>query len=347
MTISNHERVGRALKLLHQGLYPYFEREMATHCSKQWILRVASYLDQDSATAKQTIQNDLYEFLKLMWSEWNDVFRKTLGPAERSLLAECREIRNKWAHNSTVSTDDTYRALDSIGRFLSAVSASEADQIEKQKQELLRIRFQEQARRETRRAAITPTEGEPTAGLKPWREIATPHQDVASGYYQQAKFAADLWQVYLDEGSDEYRDPTEFFRRTYLTEGLRQLLSKALLRLSGNGGDPVIELQTNFGGGKTHAMLALYHLCNALKISDLPDTEPIFQETGLQEPPQDVNVAVLVGNKLQPSGIEPYSAQHRSQNRPFIKTIWGELAWQLGGAEGYEYVRNADESRCL
>jgi len=344
MSISNHERVGRALKLLHQGLYPFFEREMAAHCSKQWILRVASYLDQDSATAKQTIQNDLYEFLKLMWSEWNDVFRKTLGPAERSLLAECREIRNKWAHHSTVSTDDTYRALDSIGRFLSAVSASEADQIEKQKQELLRIRFQEQARRETRRAAVTPTEGEPTAGLKPWREIATPHQDVASGYYQQAEFAADLWQVYLDEGSDEYRDPTEFFRRTYLTEGLRQLLSKALLRLSGNGGDPVIELQTNFGGGKTHAMLALYHLCNALRISDLPDTEPIFQETGLQEPPQNVNVAVLVGNKLQPSGIEPYTAQHRSQNRPFIKTIWGELAWQLGGAQGYEHVRNADET---
>lgn len=344
MSISNHERVGRALKLLHEGLYPYFEREMEANCSKQWPLRVASYFDKDSVTAQNKIKTDLYEFLKVMWSEWNDVFRKTLGKAERSLLSECQDIRNTWAHNSTISTDDTYRALDSIGRFLSAVSAPEAKEIEKQKQELLRVRFQEQARRESRRAAVTPTEGQPTVGLKPWREVATPHQDVASGYYQQAEFAADLWQVYLDEGSDEYRDPTEFFRRTYLTEGLKQLLAKALLRLSGKGGDPVVELQTNFGGGKTHAILALYHLCNALKISDLPDTDSLFAETGLSEPPQNVNVAVLVGNKLQPSGIEPYLPQHQSENRPLIKTLWGELAWQLGGAEGYEFVRNADQT---
>ncbi len=151
-----------------------------------------------------------------------------------------------------------------------------------------------------------PTEGQPLAGLKPWREIATPHPDVASGRFQQAEFAADLWQVYLDEGSDEYRDAGEFYRRTYLTEGLKQLLSNALLRLSGKGGDPVIELQTNFGGGKTHAMLALYHLCQARLISDLPGTEQIFQTTQLKEPLQNINIAVLVGNKLPPSGITPY-----------------------------------------
>ncbi len=89
----------------------------------------------------------------------------------------------------------------------------------------LRVTFEDKARRETRR--IASTEGEPMAGLKPWREIATPHQDVASGRYQQAEFAADLQQVYLDQGSDEYRLPNEFFRRTYITEGLKQLLGNA------------------------------------------------------------------------------------------------------------------------
>src|SRR5205823_10719524 len=87
-----------------------------------------------------------------------------------------------------------------------------------------------------------------------------PHPDVSSGKYQQAEFAADLWQVYQKEGSDEYKHPTEFFRRTFLTEGLKHLLERALLRLAGAGGDPVVELQTNFGGGKTHSMLALWHL---------------------------------------------------------------------------------------
>ena len=90
--------------------------------------------------------------------------------------------------------------------------------------------------------------------------MVTPHRDVASGRYQQAEFAADLWQVHLGEGSDEYRNPVEFFRRTYLTEGLKGLLVGAVRRLAGEGGDPVVQLQTNFGGGKTHSMLALYHL---------------------------------------------------------------------------------------
>ena len=342
MAISNHERVGRALKLLHEGLYPYFEREMTNAYTQQWPLRAAAYFDKDSVVVQASLKTDLYDFLKFMWNEWNDVFRKTLGKTERSLLSECQDIRNTWAHNPTFTTDDAYRALDTINRLLSAVSAPEAAEVEKQKQELLRLRFEEQAKRETRRAAITPTEGQPQAGLKPWREIATPHPDVASGNFQQAEFAADLWQVYLNQGSDEYRDPTEFYRRTYLTDGLQQLLANALKRLSGQGGDPVIELQTNFGGGKTHAMLALYHLCQAQQISDLPGMESVFQATGISQPPQNVNIAVLVGNKLQPSGVVPYGPD--AAKRPAIKTLWGELAWQLGGAEGYELVRRADET---
>ena len=338
MAISNHERVGRALKLLHEGLYPYFDREMTAAYTPQWPLRAAAYLDKDSGAVQASLKTDLYDFLKYMWQEWNDVFRKTLGKAERSLLSECQDIRNVWAHNSTFTTDDAYRALDTINRFLSAVSAPEADQVDKQKQELLRVRFEDQARRETRRAAVAPTVGQPTVGLKPWREIVTPHPDVASGRYQQAEFAADLWQVYLDEGSDEYRLPTEFFRRTYLTDGLKQLLTGALLRLSGKGGDPVIELQTNFGGGKTHAMLALYHLCFGVAAKDLPGMEPLFQDADVNEPPQNVNTVVLVGNKISPGQI------HQKSDGTQVRTLWGEIGWQLGGKEGYEMMRAADES---
>ncbi|MCF2971517.1 DUF499 domain-containing protein [Synechococcus sp. Nb3U1] len=348
MAISNHERVGRALNLLRDGLYPYIEREMKAIHRDRWLIPASACLPDSYVKykkAQDVLREDISALLIVMWEQWNTVFKKTLGQSERTLISELRNTRNDWAHTPTFSSDDAYRALDSITRLLNAISAAtEANLVEKQRQELLRLRYEEQARRETRKVTVAPTEGQPMAGLKPWREIATPHPDVASGRFQQAEFAADLWQVYLDEGSDEYRDPTEFYRRTYLTDGLQQLLTNALRRLSGQGGDPVIELQTNFGGGKTHAMLALYHLCQAMQISDLPGMEPIFQTVGLAAPPQNVNVAVLVGNKLQPSGIVPYKPEHASQNRPLIKTLWGELAWQLGGAEGYELVRQADET---
>jgi predicted AAA+ superfamily ATPase len=99
--------------------------------------------------------------------------------------------------------------------------------------------------------------------------VVTPHADVASGRYQQAEFAADLWQVHIGQGTAEYKNPKEFFRRTYLTESLKRLLVGAVRRVSGEGGDPVVQLQTNFGGGKTHSMLALYHLFSGTGIADL------------------------------------------------------------------------------
>lgn len=341
MAISNHERVGRALNLLRDGLYPFIEREMKAIHGDRWMVAASACLPDSYVkykNAQDVLQEDVSALLIVMWEQWNAIFKQILGQSERTLVSELRTTRNDWAHSNTFSTDDAYRALDSVTRLLSAISAPQAEQVEKQKQELLRIRFEDQAKRENRRAAVAPTEGQPMSGLKPWREITTPHPDVASGRYQQAEFAADLWQVYLDEGSDEYRNPTEFFRRTYLTEGLKQLLTGALQRLSGKGGDPVIELQTNFGGGKTHAMLALYHLFFGVSAKDLPGLEPVFQAAGVKEPPPNVNTVVLVGNKISPGQV------HVKPDGTKVRTLWGEIAWQLDRKAGYELMREADES---
>ena len=105
------------------------------------------------------------------------------------------------------------------------------------KMELRRLIFEEQARSERRRGAGA-VESQVTGSLKPWREVVIPYKDVAGGRYQQAEFAADLWQVHLGEGSEESRDPAEFFHRTNLTESLKSLLSGAMQRLSGDGGEP-------------------------------------------------------------------------------------------------------------
>ncbi|MEK7757284.1 MAG: Swt1 family HEPN domain-containing protein, partial [Planctomycetota bacterium] len=184
MAITNHERVGKALELLKNGLGPFVEREFKSAYRDRAAAEVSRFMSEDRLNAKRPVAEwDVAALLKLMWESWNDVFRKTLGPAERSLLSELRDHRNKWAHQESFSSDDAYRALDSAGRLLTAVSAPQADEIEKMKMELLRLRFDEQVRSEKRKSAGTAIESAAAANLKPWREVVTPHRDVASGRY--------------------------------------------------------------------------------------------------------------------------------------------------------------------
>src|SRR5688572_11274297 len=147
MAITNTERVGKAMELLKGGLGPFVEREFKSIYQARATTEAARYLGEDRLNAKKVLGDwDASALLKIMWDAWNDVFRKTLGPAERSLLSELRDHRNRWAHQQAFSSDDAYRALDSASRLLSAVSAPQADEIEKMKMELLRLRFDEQVR---------------------------------------------------------------------------------------------------------------------------------------------------------------------------------------------------------
>ena len=95
--------------------------------------------------------------------------------------------------------------------------------------------------------------------MSPFHTIAVPHIDILEGRLTQEVFAADLWNVHNGRGPDEYKDAVQFFDKTYETYGLKRLLEVVEGRLSGRGGDPVIQIQTPFGGGKTHALIAMYH----------------------------------------------------------------------------------------
>ena len=224
MSKTNHARVGEALDILNNGLRPFVERELRAAFKDTWEQTVSAILRKDGGAVKSAtggeINWDTQNLLLIMWETWSGVFRNTLGHTERAIVSELREVRNRWAHQTAFSSDDAYRALDSIGRLLTAVSAPEAKELEEQKMALLRVRFDEQRRGELRKQAVAPIEGTPMIGLQPWREVVTPHRDVAGGKYQQAEFAADLWQVYLREAASEYQNPTEFFRRTFITEGV-------------------------------------------------------------------------------------------------------------------------------
>lgn len=337
MAITNPERVGKALELLKEGLLPFVERELKARYGKYWITTVTTGWHNDIEWDGDEPRMDVALVLRLMWEQWNDVFRNTLGHAERSIVSELRDTRNKWAHQNPFSGDDAYRALDSSARLLAAVSAPQADDVERMKQELLRVRFDEQERSARRREAANAVESDATGTLKPWREIITPHADVASGHYQEAEFAADLWQVHLGEGSDEYRNPVEFFRRTYLTASLKQMLTRAIQRLSGQGGDPVVQLQTNFGGGKTHSMLALFHLFSGANPAELTGVDAVMQDAGVTTLPTATRV-VFVGNKISPGN--PLT----KPDGTVVRTLWGELAWQMGGRPAFDRIRADDEN---
>ncbi|MCK4412650.1 MAG: DUF499 domain-containing protein [Candidatus Eisenbacteria sp.] len=338
MAITNHERVGKALELLKTGLGPFVEREFNSHFKGQGQAEALHYMGEDRLLQGKLItQWDAMALLKLMWNSWNDVFRNTLGQSERTLVSELRDHRNKWAHQQTFSSDDTDRALDSTERLLTAVSAPQADEVRKMKTELRRLIFDEQVRTERRKSAGGTIESAAVGNLKPWREVVTPHKDVASGKYQQAEFAADLWQVHLGEGTDEYRDPVEFFGRTFLTESLRRLLVGAVNRISGQGGDPVVQLQTNFGGGKTHSMLALYHLFSGTAPTELPGIDGVLAEAGAEKLSTARRV-VLVGNKISPGNPV------KKPDGTVVRTLWGELAYQLGGKKAFERLQADDEN---
>ncbi|MGH9382489.1 MAG: Swt1 family HEPN domain-containing protein, partial [Thermoanaerobaculia bacterium] len=337
MAITNQERVGKAMDLLRAGLAPYAEREFKSLHKEQAADAARRYFGNDRTVARKPLAEwDVAALLKLMWEAWNEVFGKTLGRAERSLVQELRDWRNKWAHQEPFSSDDADRALDSMARLLTAVSAPQADDVTKMKMELRRLTFDEQVRGEKRKAGGSLIEAASSGTLKPWREVVTPHADVASGRYQQAEFAADLWQVHLGEGTDEYRVPAEFFRRTFLTESLKRLLVGGVQRLAGQGSDPVVQLQTNFGGGKTHSMLALYHLCSGTAPGELAGVDAVMAEAGVKTPPKAKRV-VLVGNKISPGN--PVT----KADGTVVRTLWGELAYQLGGKKAFARVAKDDE----
>ena len=157
--------------------------------------------------------------------------------------------------------------------------------------------------------------------LPSWWQVATPHKDIREGKLSEAIFAADLGDVFIEKAPLEYQNASIFFQKTYLTQGLKNLIENVLSRLKGGKGDPVIQLQTPFGGGKTHALLTLYHAIKHRKeIAHLPIASELPEI-------KTAKVSVFVGTHADAvSG----------------KTPWGEIASQLGQ---YDVIKDHDKKR--
>lgn len=367
--MKNRDLVNRALELLRDIMAPWLCEQIRTKIDDYtrddtlwWeegvVPFVSNYygdqvqLRQYTALENRTDSLDIQACCKVFEGNWNNLFCHLVNKKARAWNKLVLSARNDISHLGAVDYPDadTTSALDNIARLAGEMDRDAMQQI----QALYRRHvYGSEGGSTAATAQIAPEvaarkpvgvmQSTPVSGLPCWREVIEPHPDVAQGRYKNAEFAADLAQVARGEGAYEYRDPVEFFSRTYVTEGMKGLLVQALRRVAGLDGEPVIQLKTAFGGGKTHSMLALYHLLRGrISIGKLPQIQALLREAGIDHAPV-CRVAVLVGTALEPAKSK------RPVNLPgsTVNTLWGELAYQLAVESGnpklYDMVKESDK----
>jgi hypothetical protein len=177
--------------------------------------------------------------------------------------------------------------------------------------------------------------------IKPWYKVVTPREDLREGRPQDAsEFAVHLDKVREGSAPRDYQDPRRFFERTYLTETLCSFAADVVARLSGKTVETnaVYNLTTQFGGGKTHALTLVYHLARAgTKAYAWPGVMEVANKAGVSTLPE-ATTAIFVGTEF-----DSLTGRGGEDGTPLRKTAWGEIAYQLGGAEAFEKVREHDE----
>jgi predicted AAA+ superfamily ATPase len=335
--LSNKERVGRVLDLSAAGLGPWMTDLLTRKYGDAWQQQVRAAAGAGPRDFTDQTDDPSY----LFWvfdKQWHGLFKDQVSHEEKRCVSALWDARKQWAHGGKFGDEQAERVLSDGEHLLRQIGAvKQADEVDDLRRELRRIRFEKDQKQYQAAAEKQLTVRLDTGGLPAWREVAEPHDDVMQGTFQLAQFAADLRQVALGVARPEYGDPVQFFERTYITRGLKYLLAQTLQRLNGAGGEPVIDLMTTFGGGKTHSEIAVYHLAGGASADSLLGVREICDELGVADVPSGVHRAVIVGNDFSVLGTE-------KPDGTFVKTMWGELAWQLGGLEGYARVARYDDN---
>jgi len=326
---------------LQQALAPIVEERMKQRYGAGWAMYASR-----SRGGEPKGRLDLYGMLKTIIANWNDVFEKAMPQGMRTQAYLALEGRNAAAHPAEpISHDAAISWLRAHHELAKAVKAQHSAELKK----LLDAELQAASPAPAVVAAPEPAAAphsaarqptldvmepdRPGVALKPWREVAFPRVDVIESRFQDAEYAADLSAVDRGIAPEEYGTPAGFFRMTHATVGLRRVLKTAVDRLTDQGGDPVIGLQTTFGGGKTHTLLALYHLAGAEDPSKLPILADIVPAATEWIP---VRRAVFVGFAYGPH------VPFLNEGGRAIRTLWGWLAWRLLGADGLAVVQDAE-----
>ncbi len=164
-----------------------------------------------------------------------------------------------------------------------------------------------------------------------------PREEILAGEVSPELFAAKLRLVVEGKAPQVYQDPTAFFANTFATDGLKTLISEVFGRLVGTAiGSPIIRLETSFGGGKTHDEIALWHI--AKNGRDIPGLDR-FADLNLI-PDRPIQAAAIACQDL-----DPMNGVYHEDTGITTYTLWGEIAYQIGGVEGYSLLRGSDEKR--
>lgn len=352
------QRVQSALYHLRRGLTPFIETCMKKRHGTQW-LTYASRASGGDPRGKL----DEYGLLKTMLDQWRDVFDTEFTRNEkhrvRNFTSTALEARNATSHLAIPLQDaEALRYLDAIHQLLRGVKAADGEIAEakrlydEQRHAGVTAPNAPPAQPAVGAAQTPPTppplapewdDQKPGKALRPWIEVALPHPDVLANRFKESEFAADLFAVDSGNAAEGYATPLGFFGITFLTEGLKRVLASTLQRFAGQGGDPVLGLQTAFGGGKTHTMLAIYHLAKHLaehgdpaKLPGVKDVLGPLASTASWPAPK---IAVFVGSS---KGTD---VSLTLKEGPKLHTLWGYISWRIAGVQGLALVSEAEAAR--
>lgn len=340
ITDAQRDTMFKALGLFIEGFRPYVVALLQESDGERWPARYAEALGTqqkdhwNESLRKNTSPEALIDYnnLKGFAIRFRDLLRGDFGKDVNKLptwLDEIAECRNALVHFSAIDQDTYDRVfldLKSIVRTLGMAALEE---------ELDRMKSGVPL---SAPVAVTSAPQGRSLQLRPWFEVVMPHLDIREGRLDESVFAANLSDVALDRGREIYQNPVMFFSKTFFTAGLKQIAKRVVQGLNGqeDAENRVVSLQTGFGGGKTHTLISLYHLCRmGSRASQSADMRPLIDHTGLPAFEQ-AQIAVFTNatNDAASGRLTPESIH--------LQTIWGEIAYQLGGAAAYALVAQND-----
>jgi predicted AAA+ superfamily ATPase len=338
------ENIGKALGLFLEAFRLYTVSVLRqTHGKDEWENRFVNDLlpDQqrnwDRGISQGSAPEKLIDFghLKNFAIKNKDLLKDDFSRNVNKLptwFEEIAEVRNK-THHYAGELDD----LDVSRTYSNMVLIARAIKMKELEDELNRLQQANQPiieEKPKKKSAVTAS-----APLS-WFHVVRPQFDIRQGKLDESVFAANVAEVALGAGPEVYQNASLFFSKTFFTQGLRTVARRVIKGLNGeeDAENRVVSLQTGFGGGKTHILISLFHLAKSgRKASDVLIKE-LFASTAIPAFDQ-ANIAVFTNTTNDPTQGRTTSTGIR------IRTMWGELAYQLGGAEAYEIIRENDESR--
>lgn len=338
---NNRNNLDKALGQFIEAIRLFLVSELKREYGKSWELEYYNALsekqksdwDNQSKGGRETSSLIDFNNLSTFAIKEKKFLQKFFGRDANNLPSKFNEItdaRNMLAHYDDWDNDIAETAFLHMIGITKTLSMNELENEIRNLKENKSVEEQIAEEKKTSPAVKTST----TA----WFNNVKPHLDIRQGNLDESVFAADLAEVSSGSGREVYSNRSLFFDKTYFTEGLTNISNRVIKGLNGDedGENRVISLQTGFGGGKTHTLISLYHLVKAGK--DISINAKVSEKLSVKPKYEKVNIAVFTNKTNDPT-------QGREIDGLHIKTIWGELAYQLGGKELYEKIRPNDEAR--